>query len=252
MSQHVTIVGLGLIGGSIGKALRARDWRVSYVDPAVDFDRAHTVGAADERVDAVAASDLVIVATPLDVALKLLDGLDAAVITTTCSVMSPFSGRDRVVAGHPLAGSQLSGVDAARIDLFVGRRWFVERDEPIVRDMIESTGAVCHVVDPAVHDRAVAVTSHLPQILSTALAAHIGRAGADDLLPFAGTGLQTFLRLAGSEGDIWKPVIEANQQPIAEAARAVEEIVARIIEGEVEPFEAAREVFAALNALHGD
>ena len=80
---------------------------------------------------------------------------------------------DHFVAGHPLAGSQERGLAAARSDLFTGATWFIDRDDPIVRKMIAACGAKAELVDAAEHDRALALTSHLPQILSTALAAYL-------------------------------------------------------------------------------
>ncbi|HWW63053.1 MAG TPA: prephenate dehydrogenase/arogenate dehydrogenase family protein, partial [Thermoanaerobaculia bacterium] len=125
--KRVGIVGLGLIGGSIGIALRARGWRVSYDDPYVEIGEARRRGAADER--GVAGVDLTVVATPLDVAIEVVRNA-AGPATSVCSVMAPLraAARGRFVAGHPMAGSQESGLAAARGDLFERARWFVDED----------------------------------------------------------------------------------------------------------------------------
>jgi prephenate dehydrogenase len=240
--MRALIAGLGLIGGSIGMALRARGWRVAYVDPQVAIDDARRAGAADE--EGAGAADLVIVATPVDVALRQLDELRQHGLTTTvCSVLRPFD-RDGVVAGHPLAGSQERGLAAARANLFEGKRWFVTRREELIERMIGDCGAQADVVSAGEHDRAVAVTSHLPQILSTALAAAID----PELLRFAGTGLQTFLRLAGSDASVWMPVIDANRDHLDGAAARVAEVVQSILAGDAEAFAKARDLYARLSS----
>lgn len=240
--MRALIAGLGLIGGSIGMALRARGWRVAYVDPHVAIDDARRAGAADEQ--GAQASDLVIVATPVDVALRELEALmQYGPTTTVCSVLRPFD-REGVIAGHPLAGSQERGLGAARADLFAGKPWFVTRREPVIELLIGDCCARCEVVAADEHDRAVALTSHLPQILSTALAAAID----PELLRFAGTGLQTFLRLAGSDASVWMPVIDANRDHLDLAAAEVAKLVQAILAGDAEAFAKARDLYARLSS----
>jgi len=251
--RRALIAGLGLIGGSIGIALRRRRWFVEYVDPYVDEAMAVDAEAADARVDAIGArTDLIIVATPVDVAFDLVRGLPADTFSTTvCSVMEPM--RDLAdsrglgaafIAGHPLAGSERRGLGAANGDLFRGRRWFVDRVVPIVEDVIEDCGAISDRVDAEDHDRAVALTSHLPQILSTALAAHLGESEAD--ARFAGSGLKTFLRLAESDASVWRSIIGANRDHIDRHMDRVIEIVREMLTGDDRPFARAREAMKKL------
>ncbi|MEO8033863.1 MAG: prephenate dehydrogenase/arogenate dehydrogenase family protein [Acidobacteriota bacterium] len=240
--MHALIAGLGLIGGSIGMALREEGWSVSYLDPYVDADTASRAGAADRRVERFIPADVVILATPADVALSMRSAIEGAgVVTTVCSVMGPFSGPE-IVAGHPLAGSQERGLPTARLDLFRGRPWFVDRDEPGVAKVIAACGATAEVVDPAEHDRAMALTSHLPQLLSTALASIVDPA----LLRYAGPGLRTFLRLAGSDSSVWRPVIDANRESIAAHAAGLERVLAEILAGDDGPFLQARQLYERL------
>jgi prephenate dehydrogenase len=235
-ARRALIAGLGLIGGSIGIALRRKGWRIAYLDPNVDDAK----NAADERVTELGEADLTIVATPVDVAMDLLRTQDAGRRTTTvCSVMSPFT--KTCVAGHPMAGSEQRGLAAARGDLFAGKRWFVDRDEPLVREVIEICGATMHVVDAAEHDRAVAITSHLPQLLSTALAAYAG----DVDLRFAGSGLRTFLRLASSDASVWTPIFAANRENID--VDGFLRVVQRVLDGDAEAFARAQELAARLS-----
>ncbi|HSP13307.1 MAG TPA: prephenate dehydrogenase/arogenate dehydrogenase family protein [Thermoanaerobaculia bacterium] len=213
MSNRVTIAGLGLIGGSIGIALRRKGWHVSYSDPNVDLAAAKGRAAADEKLDEP-KGDLVIIATPVDIAVRLR--VQAPLATTTCSVMLPFR-QPNFVAGHPFAGSERNGLDSARGDLFEGHPWFVHRDEPRVREIIEAVGAKQTVVDCDDHDRAMALTSHLPQVISTALASLIEQKRIDPI--FIGSGIRTLLRLAASRYEVWGSVLEANARNIGEAER---------------------------------
>ncbi|HUP59362.1 MAG TPA: prephenate dehydrogenase/arogenate dehydrogenase family protein [Thermoanaerobaculia bacterium] len=246
MRRELLIVGLGLIGGSAGIALRSRGWRVRYVDPHVDEDAARLSGAADERAAAI-DGDLVLFATTVEVAVELLRETKARLTTSVCSVMQPLrdAARTRFVAGHPMAGSHEHGLAAARGDLFEGKRWFLDAHDDEVEALVRDCGAIAEIVDAREHDRAVALTSHLPQILSTALAAHLSE--HEDMLRFAGSGLSTFLRLAGSDASVWQPVIDANRANIAPHAEEVARIVREILEGDgEEAFERAQRVWRKL------
>jgi len=242
------IVGLGLIGGSAGMALRRRGWRVAYLDPHVSLEEAQRAGAADERVETIGDTDVVLIATPVDVAIDLLRALDTnAVVTSTCSVMRALRdvAKGTFIAGHPLAGSHESGLSAARADLFEGKPWFVEGEHAIVDALVRECGANLEYVDADEHDAAVALTSHLPQILSTALAAYLDE--REDILRFAGGGLRTFLRLAGSDAHVWQPVLEANRDQLAPHADAIAELVRQLIDGKTpEAFERAQHFWRKL------
>src|SRR5581483_8056727 len=215
-------------------------WRVAFLDPNVDLRQAQNAGAADERVDAIGDADVVVVATPVDVGVTLTTHGG----TSVASVMTPFKGKANFVAGHPLAGSHERGLAAARANLFEGRTWFLERHDPIVDRIVTDCGARIEIVNAEEHDAAVALTSHLPQLLSTALAAHIDERGLD--YRFAGSGLQTFLRLAGSDASVWMPVLEANRANIAPHAEAVAKIVRDILAGDAEAFERAQRLWSRL------
>ncbi|HEV7919562.1 MAG TPA: prephenate dehydrogenase [Thermoanaerobaculia bacterium] len=238
------IAGLGLIGGSIGIALRRRGWRVAYLDPFVQ----DAGEAADQRVEAIVDADLVILATPVDVARVILsEGKDLPATTSVCSVMQPLRAiaTGNFTAGHPLAGSEQRGLAAARADLFAGKRWFVDREDELVAQVIADCGAVRELVTAEEHDRAMALTSHLPQVLSTALAALI----AEEDKRFVGTGAKTFLRLAGSDPSVWAPVLETNRGNIrAHFERFVEIARAVIDDDPEEAFRRAKKLWAELSA----
>ena len=247
-ARHALIAGLGLIGGSIGIALRRAGWRVSFDDPNVALDEARAAGAADD--DDKSGAGVTILAMPVDAAIAALRTQDSGPRTSVCSVMAPLraaadANRVSFVAGHPLAGSEQRGLAAARGDLFVGKPWFVDRDERIVADIIEACGARAERVSAEEHDRAVAMTSHLPQLLSTALASVIGERGG--LERFAGGGLRTFLRLAASDASVWMPVIAANRENIRVDFERLAAEVRAILEGDAEAFERAREFVRRLS-----
>jgi prephenate dehydrogenase len=240
-ARRALIAGLGLIGGSIGLALRRRGWHVAFFDSDPNLDAGE---AADERVASMDAdADVVILATPVDVAVRLLTVARAPLVTSVSSVMAPLRAvaDARFIAGHPLAGSAARGITAARADLFENATWFIDRDDATVREIIAACGANAEIVDASEHDRAVALTSHLPQILSTALAAYLRAQNVD--LRFAGPGLRTFLRLAGSEASVWSPIIEANRENLRPHVDAIAKLICEVVEGD------PHEAFAKANAL---
>lgn len=249
MPRRALIVGLGLIGGAAGMALRSRGWRVSYADPHVEEHDARAAGAADERGSLEEGDhDLIVLATPVDVAVELLAGVTTSgpLITSVCSVMRPLRAVANAgfIAGHPLAGSEQHGLAAARADLFEGRKWFVDREHELVDALIGDCGAQKIVVTAEEHDEALALTSHLPQVLSTALAAALTE---DDVDRFAGGGLATFLRLAGSDASVWAPILAANRDNIRAHFDRVVAIAHSLIEGDpAEAFRRANEVARSL------
>jgi len=245
-ARRALIAGLGLIGGSIGLALRRRGWHVAFFDSDPNLDPGD---AADERVVSLDAdADVLILATPVDVAITLLTTAHAPIITSVCSVMAPLRAvaDDRFIAGHPFAGSAARGIASARADLFENATWFIDRDDATVREVIAACGANAEIVDAAEHDRAVALTSHLPQILSTALAAYLHDQNVD--LRFAGPGLRTFLRLAGSDASVWTPIINANRENLRPHVDAIAEIARAIVDGDASSFAKANDLFAKLKA----
>ncbi|HEY0160575.1 MAG TPA: prephenate dehydrogenase/arogenate dehydrogenase family protein [Thermoanaerobaculia bacterium] len=231
--RTILIAGLGLIGGSAGMALRRRGWSVRFLDPNVSLDDARAAGAADERVETIGdGEELVLLATPVDVAVEQLRTI-RSLTTSACSVMRPLRavGRDNFIAGHPMAGSHLQGLRAASATLFEGNPWFVDADDDRVDAMVRDCGAVRERVASAEeHDAGVALTSHLPQVLSTALAAYLH--DRPEALRFAGSGLRTFLRLASSSAEVWQPLIESNRDHLEPHAEALAGVVRQILRGD--------------------
>lgn len=241
------VVGLGLIGGAVGMALRQRGWRVHYRDPQHSLDDARDSGAADdvERGD----EDLIVVATPVRAAVIEVAKPHTAVVTSVCSVMRPLreAARGRFVAGHPMAGWHEGGLANAHHVLREFREktppWFLDAEEPLVERLVRDCGARPVPVEAAEHDAAVALTSHLPQVLSTALFAYLD---PDVAKKFGGGGLRSF-RLAASDGGMWSSVLEANRDNLRPHADALAELVRAIIEGrDDDAFARARTLWRAL------
>jgi prephenate dehydrogenase len=233
------VIGLGLIGGSVARRVSSQGWDVSWEDPAVDSAGVAAIDPSLGRGDRSDPDpDLVLLATPAGIAAAQLGSIDFAggAVTSVCSVMAPLreiAARRgiRFLAGHPMAGKASRGLASSDPSLFEGRPWFIDSTghEPIVLRLIADCGGEAIPIDPAEHDRAVAVTSHLPQILSSALAAVVARSDLPE--PFLGTGLRTFLRLAESGWDVWEPVVAMNADAIAEARSRLEAVLGEIESG---------------------
>lgn len=229
------IYGAGLIGGSVGMALVQQGWHVSGVDAADGVAaRAVELGALSaEGVDARA--ELVIVATPVRSApkvvaeyLSLPDRRLDAVVTDVGGVKGPLVAavdHPYFVGGHPMAGSEQVGVDGATPDLFVGATWVLTPTPTTdpgayarLRGILAQLGA--HVVDltPDQHDALVAVVSHVPHLTAATLmdlAAGLGEEHAA-LLQLAAGGFRDMTRIAAGQPTIWPDVCEDNAEAIVE------------------------------------
>lgn len=217
--QHITIVGTGLIGGSYALALKRAfpGVRITGVDKPEVLNRALRLNIIDSVESAPA--DLVILATPVGDILKLLDQFTSqhTLVTDVGStkiaichkaerLSAPFIG------GHPMAGLEHSGPEAADPDLFRNAPYFLCRvkSSPVgalerMQQIAKALGATPHVISPEDHDRLVASISHMPQILSTLLADRT-RAQKE----FAGPGLRSMTRLAGSPFHVWRDIFKTS------------------------------------------
>jgi len=217
--QRVTIFGVGLIGGSLGLALKRSfpEIRIAGIDKAAVLDRAQQL----KIVDSAGAdhADLVILATPVGEILKLLDQFTSKqtlVVDVGSTKLAICRKAERLavpfIGAHPMAGQEHSGPEAANVDLFRDAPFFlcpvrttpdgaVEQFQRIVK----SIGAVPHVISPEDHDRLVAQISHLPQIISTLLAEQTSAHRE-----LAGPGLRSMTRLAASPIHIWRDIFKTS------------------------------------------
>ncbi len=231
--RRATIVGTGLIGGSVGMALRERGWQVSGADaePGVAA-RAVALGAlTTEGVDHRA--DLVVVATPVHAASGLITEIltsdqwnPEVIVTDVGSVKGPLVtavDHPRFVGGHPMAGSEQVGVEGATADLFVGATWVLTptaTTDPdayaLVRNVLAEMGADVVALAPAQHDALVAVVSHVPHLTAATLmdlAAGLGQEHAV-LLQLAAGGFRDMTRIAAGQPSIWPDICDDNAEAI--------------------------------------
>ena len=233
VTPRAMIFGTGLIGGSVGLALRERGWHVSGVDTGDGVaDRAVELGALTVGgVDADA--DLVVVATPVHAAARVIGEVLTSgrwrpdvVITDVGSVKGPLLAaidHPYFVGGHPMAGSEQVGVEGASGDLFVGATWVLTPTAATdpdayaqVRSVLADLGADVVALAPDQHDALVAVVSHVPHLTAAALmdlAAGLGQEHAA-LLQLAAGGFRDMTRIAAGQPSIWPDICEDNAEAI--------------------------------------
>lgn len=243
--ETVTIVGVGLIGGSFALALRKVGFlgRVLGVSSPATLSRALELGVIDEArslEEALPRSDLVYMAQPVLRILAQLERVralvpDHALVTDAGSTKQAivdrardlFQGGADFLGGHPMAGKEGRGVEIAEADLFSGATYALVPtgpsmpDSPIAeefRSWLEELGCHVNVMSAAAHDRTVAWTSHMPQLVSTALAGTLAEhlPSASDL-EVAGDGLRDMTRLAASPHEVWAGILETNREVIDDA-----------------------------------
>jgi len=232
--RRAVVVGVGLIGGSVGLALRNLGWSVVGIDDdAQRLDAAVAVGAIDESVklDELGPCDLGIVATPVDavpgIAKALLDS-GVAVVTDVGSVKAPIVAAvddTRFVGGHPMAGSEQDGLDGASGDLFSGATWVLTPTEGTddaafaeVREIVAATGAHVIAISPQRHDMLVAVVSHVPHLTAATLM-RLAEGRAEEhraLLRLAAGGFRDMTRIAAGHPAIWPDICAQNSDAIVE------------------------------------
>jgi prephenate dehydrogenase len=263
--MKITIIGCGLIGGSLALALKRR--RPEHFIVCLDMpDRipaileagvADAVGAIDDFAAYIPESDVVVIATPVQFVPDTLAAIKSllkenAIVTdagsTKSKIMAVASGLmppgAHFIGGHPMAGAERSGVEAADPLLFSDRVYVLcpYQDTPpeaflTLLDLVESLGAIPVAIDPEEHDRILAMVSHLPHFIAVAL---MRAAMADDvehgmLEKIAGRGFLDMTRLAASDYVMWKGIMETNAEAIGEAMEAFNRSLAFIINEMMDP-----------------
>ncbi|TFD36274.1 prephenate dehydrogenase [Cryobacterium sp. TMT1-62] len=244
----VRVVGTGLLGTSIGLGLRARGIDVILADAsptnlsiAVDYGAGRAATAGD-------LPQLIVVCVPPDVTAEIvareLSAHPQAIVTDVASVkLAPLQelralGADvsRYIGGHPMAGRERGGPLAGRADLFVGRPWVVAAHDAIsyqqataIDDLILDLGAILVEMSPEEHDSAVALISHVPQVVSTIMARRLTDA-AGSALNLAGQGLRDVTRVAASDPELWVQILGANAEPVRDILLAYRNDLDRFID----------------------
>jgi len=227
--SHVRIIGSGLIGTSIGLALRAKGVEVSMADISPEAEKL----AQDLMGPLPVASDcdVIVIASPISTISSVIKSelgsslkprfidISSVKVNPQLQVLSTGVEKSDFLPSHPMAGREVGGAESARADLFQARPWIIDSREvspellQIGIELIEICGAT--VIDMPVdeHDKAVALISHLPQIMSSALASTLEGAPAQ-WLDLAGGGLRDTTRIAASSPTLWREIIAANSQAL--------------------------------------
>lgn len=238
---RVAIVGLGLVGGSLARALSRRGYRVTGIDWPLVVRRALASGAIAKgatRAEAAAACELVVLAAPPATNLRLLRRLarvarPGLVLTDVSSVKREIVGEARrlglsgFVGGHPMAGTEKRGFAASTAALFGGATWWLvpsasARANRLVRRLVKDAGARAVTTDASTHDRVMAFLSHVPQVVAWALRdAARGDRVARLHLGRAGPGFRDMTRLARSPRALWQDILAANRGEVRRALGAL-------------------------------
>lgn len=253
LTGPVRVVGVGLLGASIGLGLRAKGIEVILADAspthvaiAVDYGAGRRAAEGD-------APQLIVVCVPPDVVADVvaaeLTAYPDAIVTDVASVKSQVlddllaRGADvsRYIGSHPMAGRERGGPMSGRADLFVGRPWVVAAHDAIsyqagspIDDLILDLGATLVELTPEQHDAAVALVSHVPQVVSSLMARRLIDA-PHSALNLAGQGVRDVTRIAASDPELWVQILGANAAPVADVLRAYRDDLDRFIAAIDEP-----------------
>lgn len=245
MFNSVCIVGVGLIGGSFGIALREKKLAknvVGAVRRAETINDAFQKGAVDnattELADAARGADLILLACPVGQMQTLCEELApvvkaGAIVTdvgsTKLEIMEKcapiFSGKAHFIGGHPMAGSERTGVEAARGDLFENAAWMLtpkgstpKAQTTLLENLLKEIGAKPLVLDAKTHDELVAVTSHLPHITAAALVQLFNDTHEknETVTHLIAGGWRDSTRVAAGSAEMWRDICLSNTAPIIE------------------------------------
>ncbi len=286
--RQITIIGTGLIGGSFGLASKKSGFsgRIIGCDRAPVLEQALKIGTIDsaqtDPIEAVRGSQLILLAVPVGAIIELIGRLGPALLPdalltdtggTKREIMAQaakvFGGSvgQRFLGGHPMAGREYSGVEMADPELFQDGTWFVTPSQGQTLDdgligaflsWIAKIGADIQSIDAAQHDRLCGWISHLPQMISTGLAATLVEEFGEDasLLEAGGRALREMTRISASPYGIWRDVVLTNKKNVGEALLKLEQKLAHIREnldtrGLEEEFERAHKLKKVSPGKHG-
>lgn len=240
--KTVAVIGVGLIGGSFALALRKAGFQgeILGVSSNAAIEAGTKIGAISHGVTlekAAAAADLIYLSQPVDQILRTLELLgplarNGSLITDAGSTKTAIVAKARAcvraaafLGGHPLAGKEQRGADAADAELFQGRAYILTPAErgnggEEFRFWLRRIGANIFELTPEEHDTVVAFTSHLPQLLSTTLSNTLAEQGNENFRQIFGPGLLDMTRLAMSSPELWLSILKTNQPQVLTALEA--------------------------------
>ena len=245
--QSITLIGIGLIGSSIARAVKKRNdlvQTVTLTDVNAEVrQKAKAIGLGDHVVDdvtvAVKDADCVVLCTPIGNYAEIMQNISnhlksGCIVSDVGSVkrapiadMAPHIPNGvHLVPGHPIAGTEQSGPESGFAELFEGRYWLLtpghetERDATQrMRNLFEGIGAMVEEMDPDYHDKVLAITSHLPHLIAYTI---VGTADdledqtQADVIRFSASGFRDFTRIAGSNPIMWRDIFLNNREAVLE------------------------------------
>ncbi|MCJ7788734.1 MAG: prephenate dehydrogenase/arogenate dehydrogenase family protein [Candidatus Atribacteria bacterium] len=244
--KKITIIGVGLIGGSLGLALKKKNpkFKIAGIDKLEIIEKAIARGAIDEGTinleNGIKEADLIIIATPVKTIVDLLPRINpfikkGCIVTDTGSTKGQIvETADKIlskdvyfIGGHPIAGSEKYGIDSADPLLFQDKTYILTptKDTNLLALkkiflLIKIINAKRLILDPLEHDRIVGAVSHLPQIMAVSLTNMIGELGQqennDNYFKAIGEGFKDMTRIASSPYKMWEDICETNQENILE------------------------------------
>jgi prephenate dehydrogenase len=234
-SLSLGVVGTGLIGGSIALAGSRAGYRVTFYEPASSPVETVLSGAvrAAGLDELASSSDLIFIATPVSSIASVAEHLapcvkPSAIVSDVASVKGPvfnhlseiFKDRCFYIPSHPMAGSEKSGLEAARVNLFENAVTIISpdlcQDKAVLERLTEfwrEAGSIPLFVDVPTHDRLVAAVSHLPHLLAAILMMHVAEFASDGLA-FVGNGFRDSTRIAAGSPELWKEILLANRSDL--------------------------------------
>lgn len=249
--RKVVIVGLGLIGGSLALEFK----RSKFAEQVIGVSRsvqnrkiALECGAVDEvyaDIDSfIADADLIILAIPVTNIVESLKKLKS-LISSTALVTDVGSTKKKIVdearrlkmkqfvGGHPIAGTEKSGMLAAELDLFSGKKWILTPNEknPALKKFkafLKRIGAEIVEIKAELHDQIFASTSHVPNLLAYALAATCAQKKAREKITFAGSSLKGMTRVASSPPEMWRDICLTNSKEISAALKDLQKQISKM------------------------
>ncbi|MCK4648520.1 prephenate dehydrogenase/arogenate dehydrogenase family protein [bacterium] len=252
--DRVAIIGVGLIGGSLGLALKEKRIAKRIIGVGrreeslkIALEKKEVDEVTTDQASGVRDADLVVIATPLELTVETFEKIilhlrKGCVVTDVGSVKGPMLKRidhPFFIGGHPLAGSEQRGPQSARADLFKGATVVLtpvektdEKALALIKSMWQDIGTKVLFLSPEIHDELVAFTSHLPHILATSLTNLIaGLAEKEErILSLMGEGFRDTTRIAASPPSMWQEICLANRGEISKAIKRFKEILSEMEE----------------------
>ncbi|MBQ9479614.1 MAG: prephenate dehydrogenase/arogenate dehydrogenase family protein [Selenomonadaceae bacterium] len=272
----LAIIGVGLIGGSLGLALKQKLGDEIYITGLCrtqrSMDNAVALGAVDyaspDLKSVVEDADIIFLSTPVLQIVPMIERLlphvkRGAILTDAGSTKKFIWEHIRsilpegvwYVAGHPMTGRELSGVTAAKADLFKGKAYVIVEDTGAPPEVVEKLMSVLRLteakfvtLDIAKHDRCASVISHVPHVAAAALVTLLNRSGGDleSCIKLIGGGFKDTTRIASSNADMWADICMTNGEAIAANLRELQQILGEVIDSiEHKDRQAVHDYFAA-------